>query len=703
MSNILQLVLDFQHSPASFAELTDPARQLPDDIEILLEVAVGEVEYSAINSDVEIYDGVSRELLSATMYFIEHALFIPQGNHYRTLGLAADATQEQIRKHFHLLMKILQLDREDKSHEWNTSYAMRINYAYSVLRDPAQRLSYDHILSKQGIRAVSSDARYNKGTNSASSTDSGPSRAALADLLTNYKEKTREQPDTGQQSRPSVPNVSNTTSSNVSQIAGNIPKPHTAGNTGQRTQRSEQARSPTNIPDNDMSKDAASVMNKGVGSSGQGIKKAPVSEELTSAELDSFQQLIRTQPTQRDKLMALAKNRTIQYRSVTVLLSIVLLVMVVVYVMQQLSDDTGVQPEVVQLEPTQDSSMDTGNGTADDPLPLFSDLPVEEPPTELLEEAPATEDQQLLETLPPLVPPPGETGQRPRRTIAAIEEQDVQPTVDELTGTDTRSGTKSSVSTTGSTSRRSTEVSQPASGSTSTPVTEVKKPAPQRNLPPVAADKEPAPPQVQTAGSTEPLKAEAEPEPRVQTPPPRAPESKREAATTKTQAPQVAQVPGTAGDLPGDNQGLSESPTFVSMAPPRLEPSINNNISDRELRNFVTDFSLGYEAGDLDQFMRLFSKDAQTQDRKTLQGIRKDYQELFQGTEKRQFIIDNLKWDRQDDNRATGEGDFRVVVQAPGDPNLTTILGKVTFKVKKGSNGIRIWRLFHTTGGTGTE
>lgn len=139
------------------------------------------------------------------------------------------------------------------------------------------------------------------------------------------------------------------------------------------------------------------------------------------------------------------------------------------------------------------------------------------------------------------------------------------------------------------------------------------------------------------------------------------------------------------------------------MAPPRLEPSINNNISDRELRNFVTDFSLGYEAGDLDQFMRLFSKDAQTQDRKTLQGIRKDYQELFQGTEKRQFIIDNLKWDRQDDNRATGEGDFRVVVQAPGDPNLTTILGKVTFKVKKGSNGIRIWRLFHTTGGTGTE
>ena len=162
MYNVLQLALDFQKSPSNYGDLTDPAKPLPENIDILLEVAAGEVESSAINNDVAMKESISRELLSATMFFIEHVLFIPKGNHYRTLGLEGSADQEQIRKHFHLLLKILHLDREDKSDEWNTSYAMRINHAYSILRDPAKRRNYDQILSKHGIRVMSSDSGHSR-------------------------------------------------------------------------------------------------------------------------------------------------------------------------------------------------------------------------------------------------------------------------------------------------------------------------------------------------------------------------------------------------------------------------------------------------------------------------------------------------------------------------------------------------------------
>ena len=383
MYDILQLVMDFQKSPSKYGDLTDPAKPLPDDIDLLLEVAAGEVESSTINDDVAMKQSISQELVSAAMYFIEHALFIPKGNHYRTLGVEGDADEEQIRKHFHLLLKILQLDREDKSDEWNTSYAMRINHAYSILRDPVKRRNYDQILNKQGIRVVGGENGFHHGADNPELSASDTKRAALADLLTTYQEKHHDRPVPAKASRPRTNEPPKPATSNVSFIAGNINRANNVGN----GQGKAAAVTTSEVNVEEPKKEA---------------RKQPFQQTLTSEELDSFEQLIRTQPTQHSKLFELAKNNSDRYRSITVLLSILLLVVAVIYVMQEISDDAEVQPNVAQVNQPVDTAKD-GDGTTEPPE---STLSAEEPPTMLMTEEAAKHEDQLLESQPPLVETP---------------------------------------------------------------------------------------------------------------------------------------------------------------------------------------------------------------------------------------------------------------------------------------------------------
>ena len=167
------------------------------------------------------------------------------------------------------------------------------------------------------------------------------------------------------------------------------------------------------------------------------------------------------------------------------------------------------------------------------------------------------------------------------------------------------------------------------------------------------------------------------------------------------QIPESNQAPNPGNSKP--SVPVQEVPSMVSMAPPQPKDQIFNTITERELKDLMNDFVRGYEAGDLNSFMKLFAEDARTNDQSSRQGIRKDYQELFQGTEKRQFLVNNLRWKKEDNNRATGEGDFQVIVQAPGALDLTIVSGKVSINVQKGPQGIVIKRLVHMYTTTGTE
>lgn len=655
MYNILQLALDFQQSPSKYGDLTDPAKPLPENIDILLEVAAGEVESSAINSDTVIKENISHELLSAAKYFVEHALFIPKGNHYRTLGLEADANQDQIRKHFHLLLKLLYLDREDKSEEWNTTYAMRINHAYSILRDTAKRRSYDHILSKQGVKIVKDDKLYNKDTTVASVPD--PSRAALADILNTYQENNRNKPDINKVVQSAANSIPASAPSDVSFIAGNINKANSAAN-GQSIKANGQNKSAVPVIEN-----KPKVI----------IRKEPIHRDLTNEELDSFQQLIKTQPTQRTKPFGLSDKNSARYRSITVMLSTALLVVVVIYVIQQITNDTDIQSDVVsELAQVQQS------------LEVVDDLDSESiPPSTQEVDAvvePVVPDQssgdrgQLVEsqTVPDVVPPIAAVEQRRRRTIETIPATDIAGPIASERVSDKNTTAKPPATTRETSQKTPAVVSQnkslvdpvPTSANEKTTKMEMKQDVSQTQLPQVVPSK-----------------------------------SRQESVTP------VASGRDHVVDFAAETQApsLSAAPTFDSMVTAQLEKPISNNISDRELSGFIADFVRGYEAGDLALFMNLFAEDAQTPDQNNRQGIRQDYQELFQGTEKRQFIINNLRWVKEDNNRAHGVGGFKVIVQAPGEAALSTFIGEVTFQVQKGPQGILIKRIEHTYGNIGTE
>ncbi|HEY4732419.1 MAG TPA: DnaJ domain-containing protein, partial [Gammaproteobacteria bacterium] len=354
MHDILQLALNFHQSPSEHKDLTDPARPLPGNIDLLLEIAAGEVESSAISGEVTPAENISRELLVAATYFVEHALFIPKGNHYRTLGVEVDANPEQIRKHYHLLLKLLYLDREDKSAEWNTSYAMRINHAYSILRDPVKRRSYDQILSKQGIRIVKGDKHYDK-----ESISSGPppstTRPALADIITTHKEGDLSKKTDVLDSRPVNPPVPESKPSKAPFIAGNINKAQGAAGGQEKA----------------VTTDSVKKIDKG--------NKETGASPLASQEFDSFQQVIKARPGMGDRFVGPMKNYPAHYRTVTVALSALLLAVVVIYVFQRGGDEADIVTEVVQSGPADSGNDASGNVPVLPPSPAADGSTVSAP------------------------------------------------------------------------------------------------------------------------------------------------------------------------------------------------------------------------------------------------------------------------------------------------------------------------------------
>jgi len=148
--DIFELVLDFYRAPSSYPELLDPLAPLPESISDLLELTAGEVAArSKILSRAAASESPS-ELIDATSYFTEQVLFAPGGDHYRVLGLNHDATMDDIRLHYELLVNLFYQDKEDNSIQSNEADFSRLNRAYSVLRDEDKRKEYDKSLESQG-------------------------------------------------------------------------------------------------------------------------------------------------------------------------------------------------------------------------------------------------------------------------------------------------------------------------------------------------------------------------------------------------------------------------------------------------------------------------------------------------------------------------------------------------------------------------
>jgi hypothetical protein len=121
----------------------------------------------------------------------------------------------------------------------------------------------------------------------------------------------------------------------------------------------------------------------------------------------------------------------------------------------------------------------------------------------------------------------------------------------------------------------------------------------------------------------------------------------------------------------------------------------SGDITAKDLQNLVNKFAQTYANGDIDGLMSLFANNAKTNDQTTIAGIRKDYVDLFKGTNTRQMIINNMKWTLSG-AQATGQGPFEVRVQPKGNNSTTVVKGSLKMTVIKNGGSSQVTEMIHT-------
>jgi len=113
-----------------------------------------------------------------------------------------------------------------------------------------------------------------------------------------------------------------------------------------------------------------------------------------------------------------------------------------------------------------------------------------------------------------------------------------------------------------------------------------------------------------------------------------------------------------------------------------------------ELQDVVTRLIGAYESGNIKLLTSLFAKDAKTNDRDGLQGIRDDYAELFATTSERQMFIQGMEWS-QDKNFAKGSGDLEAIVFSEAGESVYSMKGKIQIVARRIDNKVLITHLYH--------
>lgn len=121
--------------PTRFAELVRGGGVLPADTIVVMRAAAEAVR-----------DGRQHGLdehRRAALFFVEHVLLAYEADHYRVLGLNRDATADQVREHYRVMMGIFHPDRQGWADSDREKLSARINLAHHVLRDGHRRAAYD--------------------------------------------------------------------------------------------------------------------------------------------------------------------------------------------------------------------------------------------------------------------------------------------------------------------------------------------------------------------------------------------------------------------------------------------------------------------------------------------------------------------------------------------------------------------------------
>jgi hypothetical protein len=140
-TDCIALAVEFFREPSRFPDLLHGRRPLPPGVTALLQMA-------AVNHIHLSGDEVSGEQ-QAARFFIEQVLMAHNASHYRVLGVDPLASPDEIKEHHRLLMRLFHPDRQRAPDERSDAIATRINQAYTVLRYPDTRATYDLSLAEK--------------------------------------------------------------------------------------------------------------------------------------------------------------------------------------------------------------------------------------------------------------------------------------------------------------------------------------------------------------------------------------------------------------------------------------------------------------------------------------------------------------------------------------------------------------------------
>ncbi|MEO6518427.1 MAG: J domain-containing protein [Pseudoxanthomonas sp.] len=113
-------------------------RPLPADVGELIELAAGDPGKLARAAASR--NEAPERVLEAARFYVREVLLFPAADAFRVLGVAPDASNEQLKLHHRHLQHWLHPDR--RGNDWESVFATRINAAWSELRTPARRATY---------------------------------------------------------------------------------------------------------------------------------------------------------------------------------------------------------------------------------------------------------------------------------------------------------------------------------------------------------------------------------------------------------------------------------------------------------------------------------------------------------------------------------------------------------------------------------
>lgn len=140
---LLVLAVEFHRAPLRFGQLTDPTLQLPAAFGSWLLESCTALAPGAIQANAESLALSPTELRNAFLFLLRQTLLSPQADHYRVLGLPRDCSQDAIKRHHSLLVRMFHPDRNPTQNDLSVRHTARINAAYQALRDRVSRQHYD--------------------------------------------------------------------------------------------------------------------------------------------------------------------------------------------------------------------------------------------------------------------------------------------------------------------------------------------------------------------------------------------------------------------------------------------------------------------------------------------------------------------------------------------------------------------------------